>query len=51
MAEMEKNGVETWNLAAASLINKVEEDPMARGTTVFIVAPSPNECPKYPDKP
>ena len=51
MAEMEKNGVEPRNLAAASLSNRVEEDPMERGTTVFIIAPSPRELPRYPDKP
>lgn len=50
MAELEKLGVEPRNLAAASLSNKVEEDPMERGTTAFIIAPSPREMPKYPDK-
>jgi flagellar motor protein MotB len=51
MAALEKLGVEPRNLAAASLSNKVEEDPMERGITVFTIAPSPRELPKYPDKP
>ncbi len=51
MAELEKDGVEPRNLVAASLSNKVEEDSMERGTTVFVISPSPREMPKYPSKP
>ncbi|MBN2341881.1 MAG: hypothetical protein JXX29_19505 [Deltaproteobacteria bacterium] len=49
MAMFEKKGINPTNLAAASLSNRLEEDPLEQGTTVLIFQPMPGEIPRFPE--